>query len=412
MTDYLKQIWLGTRLKPGSDALPLLIKAFGDADGIYAADATQIAAAMKNRRAEAKQLSDKSLRDAERILEFCASHSIRLLTYFEDAYPAALRRLADPPPWLFVRGELPDFERVPAVSIVGTRDPNDYSRNQTYKIAYDIATAGAVTVSGLALGFDAIAAAGTLAARGKTVAVLGCGIDIVYPKQHAYLARMVAETGCIISEFAPGSRPEKWHFPMRNRIIAALADAVLVTAGSLYSGSLITARHAMAQEKTVYALPGRIDTPDGEGPARLLRDGARLCASADDILLALEERYPAIIDSTRLTDEPQVSCDNALTRYRVKTTSDVRKRPSWLLRGTSDGDAEATPKREARSSPEVQLSPIEQAVYDRIPREGECHPDGLANGDLSISDICATLTMLEIYGLIETTPGGRIRRKE
>ena len=181
MADYLKQVWLGTRLKPGSDALPLLLKAFGDADGIYGADATEIAEVMKNRRAEAKLLTDKSLRDAERILEYCASHGVGLLTYFDDAFPASLRALRDPPPWLFLRGTLPDFALSPTVSIVGTRDPNEYSRAQTYKISYDIATAGALTVSGLALGVDAIAAAGTLAARGRTVAVLGCGIGLSPP---------------------------------------------------------------------------------------------------------------------------------------------------------------------------------------------------------------------------------------
>ena len=411
MADYLKQIWLGTRLKPGSDALPLLLRAFGDADGIFAADAMQIAEVMGNRRAEARLLTDKSLSDAERILELCASHGVKLLTYFDDLYPASFRSLKDPPPWLFVRGELPNFGETPTVSIVGTRDPNEYSRYQTYKIAYDIATAGAVTVSGLALGIDAIAAAGTLAARGRTVGVLGSGIDIVYPRQHTFLARIISETGCIITELAPGSRPEKWHFPMRNRLIAALADAVLVTAGPLCSGSLITARHAMAQEIPVYALPGRIDTPDGEGPARLLRDGARLCASADDILLPLEERYPAIIDSTRLLDEPEVRYESAIRRYRVKTASEVKKRHSWLLRDASEPYTDAPQRRSESRTLRAELSAKEQAVYDRIPVGGDCHPDELSSDGTSIAEVCAALTMLEIYGLIETTPGGRIRRK-
>ncbi len=409
MSEYLKQVWIGTRLGAGSRSLPALLFAFGDAVGIYAAGEKALSEILCKRRSEIKALSDKDLSDAERLLEHCASHGIRVLTYFDTHYPSALRRLPDPPALLFIRGSLPKLSDTPTVSIVGTREPNEYSRKQTYRIAYDLAAAGALTVSGLALGIDGIAAAGTLAARGRTIAVLGSGIDVIYPRQHEQLAHMIAETGCLISEYPPGTKPDRWNFPTRNRIVAALGDAVLVTAGSEHSGALITARRADELQIPVFALPGQVDTPDGEGPALLLKHGARLAASADDILSFLEDLYPASIDTARLGIAPSVSLETALSRYRAVSRSDLRRprrakkisEPSIVLKNDTESISRILPT----------LAPDEQAVYDKIPEQGDCHPDELSDEALSISQICSALTMLEIYGFIETAPGGRIRRK-
>ena len=408
MSDYLKQVWLGTRLSPGTDALGRLLGVFKTAEAVYAADADAIASAMGNRRAEAKSLLNRDLGDAERVLEYCATVGVRLLTYFDPDYPACLRRLPDPPPWLFVKGELPDFERLPVVSVVGTRDPSDYGKRLTHEIAYDLASAGVLTVSGLALGIDGIAAAASLSAGGRTVALLGSGIDIVYPSAHSYLMREIVKRGCIITEFAPGVRPERWNFPRRNRLISALADAVLVTCGSLYSGSLITARHAIEQGRTVYALPGPVDTPDGEGPMRLLRDGCKAASCADDILSALEDRYPSGIDVFRLKETPSVSLEDSVERYRVRCKGDDRtprvRFPS--LRGQKEKKEEATVIRTERLT---DLTPDEEAVLSALP-DGDFIPDEVNCPGIAIGDLCATLTLLEIRGLLRTLPGGRYRR--
>ena len=409
MSEYLKQVWLGTRLDAGSRALPMLLAAFGSANGIYEADEEALSAVLSRRRSEIRALSDKDLSDAERLLENAASHGVRVLTYFDRHYPSVLRKLPDPPSILFIRGSIPNFEEIPTVSIVGTREPNEYSSTQTYRIAYDLTSAGVVTVSGLALGVDGIAAAGTLAAHGKTVAVLGSGIDVIYPKQHERLAEMIGETGCLISEYPPGAKPDKWNFPMRNRIIAALGDAVLVTAGSEHSGSLITAGKAEELQIPVFALPGRVDTPDGEGPALLLRRGARLAASADDILSFLEELYPAQIDVSRLEDSPRVSLEAALSRYRTTSRSGIhrprRREAAQIVESACEASA---PSADRDLSV---LASKERAIFDKIPAKGDCHPDELCADTLSISEVCSALTMLEIYGFIEMTPGGRIRRR-
>ena len=414
MAEYLKQVWVGTRLSPGTDALGRLLSAFGDAEGIYNADHAELSSALGNRRAEAKYLADKDLRDAERMLEFCASADIRLVTYWDKVYPACLRSLPDPPPWLFVKGSLPDFSALPTVAIVGTRDPSEYGKKLTYEISYDLACAGVTTVSGLALGIDGIVAAASLAAGGKTVAVLGSGLDIVYPATHAHLMREIAKRGCVISEFAPGTRPERWNFPRRNRIISALSDAVLVTCGSLYSGALITANHAIKQEKPVYALPGPVDTPDGEGPMKLLRDGAKAASCADDILSALEESYPGAIDVFRLKESPDVSIGEAISRYRVKCKGEEKKSRS-ILRDILPKRKEKKPKElvsdepQHSESPTPQLNREEQLVLDALPL-GDFTVDQISIPSVSVGEICATLTMLEIYGLVRSLPGGRYRR--
>ena len=418
MSEYLKQVWVGTRLSPGTDALGRLISAFGDAEGIYSADPIMLSDALGNRRAEAKYLANKSLRDAERLLDYCAANSIQLITYWDKRYPECLRRLPDPAPWLFVKGNLPDFDAEPTVAVVGTRDPSEYGMKMTHEIAYDLASAGVVTVSGMALGIDGIVAAATLGANGKTVAVLGSGIDIVYPSAHAYLMREIISKGCVISEFAPGTRPERWNFPRRNRIISGLSDAVLVTCGSLYSGALITARHAEEQGKLVYALPGPVDTTDGEGPMRLLRDGCKAASCADDILSKLEEAYPRYIDVFKLKETPTISLEESVRRYRVHCKGDERsskalgshtespKRKRLGGRAVDSASDEVSGKAEDTASP---LSPIEESLLGALPN-GDFTVDEINFSDASIGDVCAMLTMLEIYGYIRTLPGGRFRR--
>ena len=414
MSDYLKQVWVGTRLSPGTDALGRLLSAFGDPEGIYCADSEQLSAALGNRRAEARYLSDKDLSDAERLLEYCASSGIRLLTYWDDAYPTCLRALADPPPWIFVRGELPLFSKEPTVAVVGTREPSEYGKRMTHEIAYDLASAGVTTVSGMALGIDGIAAAASLSAGGKTVAVLGSGLDVVYPAKHAYLMREIMKKGCVLSEFAPGTRPERWNFPRRNRVISALSDAVLVTCGSLHSGALITASHAICQEKPVYALPGPVDTPDGEGPMRLLRDGCKAASCADDILSSLEDRYPSSIDVFRLKEKPDVSLEESMLRYKVSCKGDVGKGRRILrdvlehVQAKEKRESKPAPK-ESRCSTEVPLTDEERLVLDALPT-GDFTVDELSVPTVSVGELCATLTMLEIYGLIRSLPGGRYRR--
>jgi DNA processing protein len=200
----------------------------------------------------------------------------------DPSYPPLLAAIVDPPPVLWVRGRLSAFEP-PAVAIVGSRAGSSYALAVAERLAADLTARGVVVVSGLARGVDSAAHRGALTA-GATIAVLGSGPDVVYPKEHDNLAREIAATGLVLSELAPGTPPQPQFFPMRNRIISGLSRAVVVVEAGEKSGSLITARSALEQGRDVLAVPGSILSARNRGGHALLRDGAKIVESADDIL--------------------------------------------------------------------------------------------------------------------------------
>ncbi|MBV9356075.1 MAG: DNA-protecting protein DprA [Chloroflexi bacterium] len=213
---------------------------------------------------------------------------IGVLTLLDDAYPAALREIADPPPVLFVRGRLTEDDRV-AVALVGTRRATPYGRAVAERLAADLARAGITVVSGLARGIDTFAHRAALSAGGRTIAVLGSGLDQVYPAENTLLARRILapDAGALVAEFPPGVPPDAVNFPRRNRIIAGLARATVIVEADLRSGALITAEFALEQGREVLAVPGSILSGMSAGPNELIRQGAAPATSADDILEAL-----------------------------------------------------------------------------------------------------------------------------
>ena len=212
--------------------------------------------------------------------------------------PSPLRAIADPPPLLRLRGDASALSG-PAIAIVGSRQPTPAGRETAYAFARALAGAGLVVVSGLAAGIDAAAHRGAMDAGGRTVAVCGTGLDIVYPENHAGLARRIVGAGALLSEFPPGTRPLPHHFPRRNRLISGLALGVLVVEARHRSGSLITARLAAEQGREVFALPGSIHNPLARGCHRLIRDGARLVETADEVLAGLQTDLFAAIGPGR-----------------------------------------------------------------------------------------------------------------
>lgn len=252
-------------------------------------------------------VSDSEL---ESWLDVLAKNAIRALPVTAACYPPQLRVLPDPPPLLLLRGELPDWRR-PAVAIVGARAATRYGLAVAEELARGLASAGAVVVSGLARGVDASAHRGALA-EGSTWAVLGCGPDILYPAEHRKLADRVAASGAILTELPPGRPPAAHHFPLRNRIISGLVQAVVVVEARLRSGSLITARHALAQGREVLVVPGAIDSPTSAGTNALLRDGARPVLGVEDVFEALGDGLtpgispPRVGQAAATPDDPEL----------------------------------------------------------------------------------------------------------
>jgi DNA processing protein len=209
-----------------------------------------------------------------------------LLTAFDPAYPALLRQIARPPLALFTRGDVGVLS-APVVAMVGARAATSGAREWTRTVAGDLARCGVLVASGMARGIDAAAHEGALAAGGATVAVLGCGLDRVYPPEHLSLARRIAARGCVLSEFLPGTPPRAWQFPLRNRILSGLAAGVVVVQAEPRSGALITAAQALDENRQVMAVPGDVHDPRSRGPHELLRQGAALVDGVGDIFAAL-----------------------------------------------------------------------------------------------------------------------------
>lgn len=230
-------------------------------------------------------------RQAEELRPRLEKAQITVLTRGDPAYPSLLEEIDDPPPVLYVRGDLVDADD-PAVAIVGSRRASPYGLAMARILARDLAEGGVTVISGLARGIDAAAHGGALAATGgRALAVLGSGPDVIYPPEHRRLAAAVARRGALLSEFPPGTPPLPRHFPWRNRIISGLARGVVVVEAAIGSGSLITARLALDQGREVYAVPGPVTAPGSHGTHDLLRQGARLTTSAADVV----DEFPADI---------------------------------------------------------------------------------------------------------------------
>ena len=225
-------------------------------------------------------------RVGDREVAWCREHGVRLCPRSAPEYPRMLQSIPDPPTLLYVRGALTPADET-AVALVGSRRASPYGRRQAERLARDLAGVGVTVVSGLARGCDAAAHRGALAAGGRTIAVLGCGIDVAYPPEHAALGEAIAAQGAVVTEFPPGTRPLPEQFPVRNRIIAGLAQGVLVVEAAARSGSLITARLALDQGREVWAVPGRVTDPACGGTLRLLKEGAGLVRDAADVLAEL-----------------------------------------------------------------------------------------------------------------------------
>lgn len=234
----------------------------------------------------------ESTTDAAKERKWAEELGLTVLTFADAAYPPSLREIYDPPLVLYIKGKIPEtWPR--GVAVVGSRETSHYGLETAKKLSYQLGYAGVPVISGLARGIDTASHLGALAAKGTTWAVLGCGLDQMYPPENDALAAKIVESGgCLISELALGTSPDKRTFPMRNRIVSGLSFGVLVIEAGRKSGALITARQALEQGRQVFAVPGRIDNPLAQGCHQLIKDGAKLVEGVEDILGELEFLIP------------------------------------------------------------------------------------------------------------------------
>lgn len=297
-------VWLA-ELRLTNQLRLALLRHFGTPENVFFADEGEILLTEGITKEQAQQLKNHDLRIADRILADCQRLDQRVLTIQDAEYPNRLRNIYDPPCVLYTKGRMPLFDEELAVAVVGTRKCTPYGLACGEKLGYGITRGGGLVVSGLALGVDAAAARGALRAGGPAVGVAGCGLDVRYPAENRSLYDDVAAAGVILSEYPPGTAPDGWHFPVRNRILSGLSAAVLVVEAPASSGALITASAALDQGRDVFAVPGPINVSASVGCNRLIRDGAAgLVTEAWDVLREYEERFPGKLHPEALPREP------------------------------------------------------------------------------------------------------------
>ena len=284
-------VWLTTVEGLTNHSRWLLLEHFHSPEEIYYAETEQIRLVAGMNSAQAALLEKKSLQRAEEILSDCAAKDVFVITVQDAAYPSRLREIYNAPLLLYGKGAMPLFDDEAAVTVVGTRDRTPYGVQVAEELGYELAKQGAVVVSGLAKGIDAAAHRGALRAGGFTAAILGGGVDVVYPAENRRLYEDILATGVLLSEYPPGTRPEGWHFPERNRIMSGLSLATVVVEADRDSGALITARAALEQGRDVFAVPGPIHAPQSRGCNELIRDGAGLVTCGWDILQEYHNRF-------------------------------------------------------------------------------------------------------------------------
>ena len=277
--------WLALSRIPGLGRVrySLLENHFPSMEEAWRASASELKAAGLDGKLASRIVSERANVDPDAEMERLAKLNVTALTWYDDAYPARLKEIYDRPPVLYVRGRLSGLDEW-CLAVVGTRRPTAYGRQVAEELSTELARNGICVVSGLARGIDAIAHRAALDATGRTVAVLACGLDMVYPREHAALAREIMEGGALISDYALGTQPRGDYFPRRNRIMSGISMGVLIIEGDLKSGAMITARLALEQDREVFAVPGSIFSPQSRGTNSLIQQGAKLVSSVEHVL--------------------------------------------------------------------------------------------------------------------------------
>lgn len=421
-------LWLSLACRPGSALPSTLLKFFGSPKKVYEANEEDFAQLDVPFYGHEKELCDKSLEQAKAILAWCKKEKVGIMTPDDHFYPTAFRVLPNKPMVLYYLGNFCDFDNRLTVGVVGTRHPSNYGLHAAKRISYDLARAGAVIVSGLASGIDSAAHRAALYHESFTVGIIGCGIDKVYPKENAELYEEVIRKGLLITEFPPGTAPMGKNFPVRNRLISALSDAVCVIEGSEQSGSLITAEDALKQGKALYSVPGSIFARESAGSNFLLRIGAKPCLSAYDLVEDFRTRYPSLEGAVSLFKNGEVKQKKKQTKKspdlkkKIRSyvfpgsarTEDTKAVPDEyefiLIDGKNDPaiptESEGETEKTSQASCLPQLSSEERSVYSALGYE-PVPADALVSEELNASSLLRILTKLEIKGLVRKVPGGK-----
>ncbi len=391
-------IWFAQLPNIGSREKLMLLEHYSDPQHIYDLD-TQTLEREELPGNIVSALANKDLSEAEKIMNVCRRKDVGILCLKDPAYPRRLQNIADPPMVLYYKGTIPDFDAQPVVAMVGTRKATVYGMSAARKIAKEMALSGALVVSGCADGIDTASMQGAIDAGRPVVGVLGCGIDVIYPRTNRKLYMQTEQTGCLLSEYPPGTRPYRWNFPQRNRIISGISDGVLVAEAPAKSGALITVECALEQGRDVFVIPGNIGVAACAGSNGLLREGATAVCSGWDVLQEYELRYPDIVKPDKETEETEREVAQPVALPGTSQTGQNKK--------PIDNPATASYSKTS----ETDLTPEEKAICDYLGTTPILVDDLIAATGIPTGKVLTALTMLTMRDLVVNHPGRRVSRK-
>ena len=414
----LHWIWLATRPGVNDRIKADVLRHFRDPEDVYYADPAAYAGVEGMTEDAALALQDKDLKDAKVILETCENLHIGILTFQDAMYPNRLKNIADPPLVLYYKGKLPEFDALPVIAVVGTRDATPYGLKTAKNLGAQISRCGGLVISGLATGIDAMAMRGALSAGKPVVGLMGCGVDVVYPTYNRSLLLDTQRYGCLLSEFPPGTPPYKWNFPKRNRIISGLSCGVVVVEAPKRSGALITASQAAEQGRDVFVIPGNVDVAACAGSNALLRDGAIAVSTGWDILSEYTALFPDVIKKDGLPSMQTLYPDEETAiRAAERPAEKVAQKPRFLKKnGAAEPKTDKKPIDNETKSPysekidteDPALTGDERAILALL-RDGErLVDDVIAESGLPSGVVLSTLTLLEVKGVIRRLPGRHV----
>ncbi len=371
--------WIALNMTPGVGprAATMLLERFGSADAVFHARRTELESLrLKPETIDSiikREFYDRATSELERVKELGGD----ILILDDGSYPALLREIDDPPPVLYVRGDWQSCFDQPCIGVIGSRKCSTYGENASEMLSRDLASRGITVVSGLARGIDSAGHRGAIRGQGKTVAVMGTGLDSIYPKENNGLVReIIAAGGCVVTQFPLGTPPIPENFPYRNRIISGLSHGVVIIEASERSGSLITARLAMEQNREVMAVPGNITSRNSFGTNYLIKTGAKLVQQWQDIVAEMPSEISAAILPPKI-DEPKAE--------------DAKRQPELVPADMTDN---------------------ERKVWDALTADESTHIDVLLEASgLSFGDLNSALVALDIRDLIRVLPGKHYARR-
>ena len=382
----------------GPKTVQFLMQIFGSAEKVINATPEELRKIEKLSPTARERLIQKSLGcPLERELELIHEYDCQIITFYDAAYPPLLKEIDTPPLLLYVRGELKPEDTF-SIALVGSRQAKDYGRRVSYQLSYQLAQRGLTVISGFAKGIDTCAHRGALEANGRTIAVLGNGLSLIYPAANSELVEKIVESGALISEFPMGMEPRSENFPRRNRIISGLTLGTVVVEASNRSGALITARLASEQGREVFAVPGEIFSELSIGTHKLIDKGAKLIGTVDDLLEALP--LHALRQISALTSTQESKRDGEIPETPSVMKGEFEQSRSNTSKTIATEKAETVP-----AIPPPDLTADEKTVFDAI-ETPTSHIDTIVRTtQLPISQVSGVLLMLELKGAIQQLPG-------